>query len=199
MSEETKSTSKEQLKERARELLSLMEKSDPGFLKKRSEINNALREKYAPVQSSLVEEARSTFSASELESLRVLIRITFEFAYHLEHPRTTELSDYLPGEPSLREFYLAHPHMFDDCELEYAIDTIFSSVEFFVSVHQAYSVLAGRIDSTVNWDEISGATFKEKFNFKFGEFQAEPVFEKKCRILLDLFKLQLVFAAFYYD
>jgi hypothetical protein len=194
-----KSASKEQLKQRAKELLASMEKNQRGSLKKRSEINNALWEKYAPVQASMREEARSTFSESELESLRVLIRVTFEFAFHLEHPRTTELKDYLPEDPQLRDFYLQHPHMFDDFELSYAIDTIFSSVEFFTGVHQAYSVLADTIDSAVNWDEISRSTFKEKFNLMFEQFRAEPVFEKKCRILLDLFRLQLVFAAFYYD
>jgi hypothetical protein len=190
---------KEQAKQRAKELLASMEKNQRRFLKKHSEINTALWEKYAPIQASMGEEARSTFSESELESLRVLIRVTFEFAFHLEHPRTTELSDYLPEDPQLREFYLQHPHMFDDFELKYAIDTIISTVEFFTGVHQAYSVLADRIDSTLNWNEISPATVRQKFKVTFDEFQTASVFERKCRILLDLFKLQLVFAGFYYE
>jgi hypothetical protein len=193
-----KTESKEQLKKRATKMLSLM-KERSGSIKKRCEINDALWEEYAPVQASMREEARSTFSESELESLRVLIRVTFEFAFHLEHPRTTELSDYLPEDPQLREFCLQDPHMFDDFELKYAIDTIISAVEFFTDVHQVYSALADRIDSAVNWDEISRSTLKEKFNLMFEQFKGEPVFEKKCRILLDLFRLQLVFAAFYFD
>ena len=108
------------------------------------------------------------------------------------------MSDYLPEDPSLRKFYLEHPHMFDDFELSYAIETIFSSVQFFMSVHQAYSVLGDRIDSMVNWEEVSRATIREKFSLEFEQFQAEQNFEKKCRSLLDLFKLQLVFAAFYF-
>jgi hypothetical protein len=193
------SEQKEQAKQRAKELLASMEKNQREFLKKHSEINNALWEKYAPVQASMREEARSTFSESELESLRVLVRVTFEFAFHLEHPRTTELRDYLPEDPQLREFCLQHPQMFDDFELRYAIDTIISTIEFFTEVHQAYSVLADRIESTLNWNEISPVTFREKFKVTFDEFQAESVFERKCRILLDLFRLQLVFAGFYYD
>lgn len=196
MSEET---SEEQVRKRAKELLSSLEGRNPEFIKKAIHMSNALNEKYAPVQASMVEEAESTFSESELDSLRVLIRVTFEFVHHLEHPRTTQLTDYLPDEPSLREFYLDHPHMFDDFELRYAINTIFNSVEFFISVHQAYSVLRDRIDSIVNWDEISRASVRKKFDVKFDEFQTEPVFEKKCRILLDLFRLQLIFAVFYYD
>jgi len=176
-----------------------MEEKKPEWIKKHIEVTAALSERYAPVQRWMEAEARSTFSQPQLDSLRVLVRITFEFSRYLEFPKISDLKDYLPKEPSLRKFYLEQPHLFDDFELKYAINTILNAVEFFLRVDHAYSALANSIESSVDWDEISRANLEKNFIVKFSEFQAESVFERKCRILLDLFRLQLVFAAFYSD
>ena len=39
----------------------------------------------------------------------------------------------------------------------------------------------------------------EKFKSTFQTFELEENFEEKCRLLLDLFKLQIVFAGISYD
>ena len=39
----------------------------------------------------------------------------------------------------------------------------------------------------------------EEFRSMFKKFELEENFEEKCRLLLDLFKLQIVFAGMSYD
>ena len=46
---------------------------------------------------------------------------------------------------------------------------------------------------------ISLAAPNEGFIQMFNEFLVQENFEKRCRLLLDLFKLQIVFAAISYD
>jgi hypothetical protein len=46
---------------------------------------------------------------------------------------------------------------------------------------------------------ISTMSLKKQFLSWFHEFEIETSFEKKCRLLLDLFKLQIVFAGVLYD
>jgi hypothetical protein len=45
----------------------------------------------------------------------------------------------------------------------------------------------------------SKQTFKTQFFSTFNEFVEEANFERKCRLLLDLFKLQIVFAGMSYS
>jgi hypothetical protein len=45
----------------------------------------------------------------------------------------------------------------------------------------------------------SRESFKTQFISMFNEFTKEANFENKCRLLLDLFKLQMVFASISYD
>ena len=40
---------------------------------------------------------------------------------------------------------------------------------------------------------------KDRFLSTYPEFLAEPNLEKKCRLLLDWFKMQIVFAGMFYD
>jgi hypothetical protein len=60
--------------------------------------------------------------------------------------------------------------------------------------------LVGATSSKVEWGMISSReSFKEKFIAMFDEFTQEVNFENKCRLLLDLFKLQMAFAAVSYE
>jgi len=42
-------------------------------------------------------------------------------------------------------------------------------------------------------------SLRDRFLSLYREFVAETKFENKCRLLLDLFKLQIVFAGAFYD
>ena len=53
--------------------------------------------------------------------------------------------------------------------------------------------------SKVEWGIISAASLKEHYISMFQNFITEKNFENKCRILLDLFKMQIVFAGMLYE
>jgi hypothetical protein len=60
--------------------------------------------------------------------------------------------------------------------------------------------LVGATGSNVKWGMItSWESFKARFISMFDEFTAEVNFENKRRLLLDLFKLQIVFAGVSYE
>jgi hypothetical protein len=128
------------------------------------------------IQASMMEPGRSYFLESELGDLRCLIRLTVEF-FH-----------YLQAEDSLIED-----------NLRYGCDSIFSGVDSFGLVSAAYRVLPGSQHSTPAWDGKSIDSLKEAFATKYREFLGETDFEKRCRLLLDLFKLQIVFAGLSYE
>lgn len=86
-----------------------------------------------------------------------------------------------------------------DFDLSYAIETVFSGVDSFCIVSAAYRGLVGPTSSTINWDKLSVSAFNEQFTSKFHEFAAASNFEKQCRLLLDLFKLAIVFAGYSYN
>jgi hypothetical protein len=66
-------------------------------------------------------------------------------------------------------------------------------------VNAAYRVLVGATSSKIEWNQVCLAPLDEKFVFMFREFNKEAIFERKCRLLLDLFKLQIVFAGVFYN
>jgi len=125
-----------------------------------------------------MESAKSCFVEAEIRDLGCLIRITCEFLDYLE---------------------TANPNPTSDFDLRYAIETIFSGVDSFSSVSAGYRALADPPPSTIHWGDVPASTFIEAFTSKFHEFAAESGFEKKCRLLLDLVKLQIIFAGFSYD
>ncbi len=141
-------------------------------------MNDALTvERVRAIQASMVESGRSYFLESELDDLRGLIRLTIEFFYHLR------------GEDSA-------PLVEDN--LRYVCDSVFSGVDSFGLVSAAYRVLPGARSSTLTGNVKSIDSLKEEFVSKYYEFSDETDFEKRCRILLDLFKLQIIFAGLVY-
>lgn len=129
------------------------------------------------IQDSMLVSAKCCFSESELSDLYYLVRITGQFFDYLSEASTFQRDDYA---------------------LEYAIETIFNGVDSFYKINIAYQNLVGARPSTITGFNFSVPTFKDLFTFKFLEFTAELTFEKQCRLLLDLFKLQIVFAGFLY-
>jgi hypothetical protein len=129
------------------------------------------------IQASMVESA-THFSESELEALRVLIRLTVEFFHYLRRINIDSA---------------------DVESLLYVAESIFSGVDSFRSLCQAYRTTAGATRSALPQRVMSRAALKEAFAAMYGEFTDETGFERKCRLLLDLFKLQIVFAGLTYD
>ena|SRR5215472_8279491 len=133
-----------------------------------------VRQHVEAIQVSMVDAAKGCFSESQLDSLRVVIRLTVEFHYYVQR---------------------SCDHVF--C-LEYVSESIFSGIDSFMSVVQAYGCLVGTTGSEIDWDEVSATSLKQQFVRIFDQYTRETVFERKCRLLLDLFKLQMVFAGVSY-
>jgi hypothetical protein len=135
-------------------------------------------ERVRAIQSSMLESGSACFLDSELEALRCLIRLTVEFADYLDAGDTPP---------------------YDKHGLRYVLDSVFSGMESFYSVTEAYGVLAGAVESQLVWDTFLPRRLKEQFTSMYREFLVTADFTGRCRLLLDLFKLQIVFAAMLYD
>jgi hypothetical protein len=140
-------------------------------------MGNTLVEQVKAIQASMTESGQKVFLDSELEHLRVLIRLTVEFLRALQAEDVTPLV----GE-----------------ELRYVCDSVFSGVDSFGMVTAVYRLLPGARPTTLASGWKSTESLKEEFVFKYREFSDEMDFEKRCRLLLDLFKLQIVFAGLSY-
>ena len=125
------------------------------------------------VQASMLGTAGSNFSEPRLDDLRGLIRLTVQFFHHLQGDAVED-------------------------DLRYLCDSVFSGVDSFVSVSNVYRMLPGARETTLSRDPKSIDSLKDEFVSKYPEFHDGTDFEKRCRILLDLFILQIVFAALSY-
>jgi hypothetical protein len=124
------------------------------------------------IQDSMVDAVKSCFSARELDALRVVIRLTVEFHRDLKADRTNN----------------------------YVSESVFSGIDSFTLLLHAYKVLAGaQTHSQLQWNAVSVASLKQEFELLYQRFITEQMFERQCRLLLDLFKLQIALAAMTYD
>jgi hypothetical protein len=159
------------------------------------------------IQASMVESAKSSFDDSELGPLRAVIRLTAEFHDYLEHgsvemARGIRQLPYLglTSEEFQKDLQSASTDPFNKYDLGYACHSILPGVDSFCSLNSAYSKLDGATSSRIEWDMISSReSFKATFVSMFNTFTEEVNFGNKCRLLLDLFKLQIVFAGISYD
>jgi hypothetical protein len=143
------------------------------------------------IQASMVKSAADTFEETDLDGLRTLIRLTVEFRDYLQngHGNIENLPEsskhYLMGLP---------PKELKLFELRYAIDSIFSGIDSFRAVNCSYEFLVGATDSKIAWGKVTESSLRRRFSSLFHKFTKEKQFEKRCRLLLDLFKIQIVFA-----
>jgi hypothetical protein len=152
-------------------------------------------------ESAMVESARSGFlDDSDLEDLRVLIRLVVEFYYDVRGEGLYRLRDFDPdwlkkgeGEhyEALRASWAARASRE---ELRYHSDSTFSGIDSFRSITQAYELLVGAEESKMTWEAQSGDKLIATYILMFGEFSSQSQFMRQCRLLLDLFKMQIVFA-----
>jgi len=150
-------------------------KNDTPQCVQRIETSADIRRRVETLHASMAESSHGCFSKTELDHLRTVIRLTVEFHSYLR---------------------LACTHHF--C-LTYMSESIFSGVDSYCGLTGAYKVLRDATESRIEWSGISAPSLKERFSSIFDEFDRETNFEAKCRLLLDLFKLQIVFAGMSYD
>lgn len=150
----------------------------------------------------MVESATSRFDESELDHLRCLIRLTLEFYDYMEHGSVKIATTLLrgPNAEYVKDVQSASVNPFNKYDLGYVCESIRSGVDSFCSLSASYRILVGTTNSRIEWSMISSReSFKAQFLSMFSEFSKEVNFENKCRFLLDLFKLQIVFAGIAYD
>jgi hypothetical protein len=126
-------------------------------------------------QAFMVESAGSCFDEKDQENLRIVVRLTVEFYYFVQQNCT---------------------HQF--CA-EYVSESIMCGFEWYSGLAHTYRILEDTIENTIDWSRISIPSLKEDFISMFRDFDKEIYFERKCRLLLDLFKLQMIFAAVFYE
>jgi len=131
---------------------------------------------------ALEEFARPAFDDEDIRHLRALVSVTVDFYDYLT---STPPWPQFPGGP------------FED--MRYVVDTLFIHIDSFRTVMRLYGVLVGAQQSTVDWRMVDVASFKEQFTSLYRAFVDATGFEIKCRLLLDLVKLQIVFAGASYD
>jgi hypothetical protein len=154
------------------------------------------------IQASMVEPAKLSFDDSELGPLRAVIRLTVEFNDYLEHgsvniARGIGQLPYvgLTSEEFQKDLQGASTDPFNKYDLGYTCQSILPAVDSFCTLNSAYSKLDDAVSSKIEWHMISSRElFKATFVSMFKKFTEEGNFESKCRLLLDLFKLQIVFA-----
>jgi hypothetical protein len=117
------------------------------------------------------------FSENDIANLKAVIRLVVKFKEYLEETLSIETSKY---------------------DIEYLIGSIFSGVDIFVLVEHSYRSLIGATESVQRWLTPDFESFRERYLLKYADFASETVFEPKCRMLFDLFKMQIVFAGVYY-
>ena len=139
-------------------------------------------ERVRAIQQSMEEPARPGFNDEDIQQLRVLVRLTVEF------------HDYLTETPPWPQFPDDPFH-----DMTYKAGSILINVDSFRAVVRAYGCLVGSTGSTLDWNVINIPTLKDEFISRYHTFLSQTDFETKCRLLLDLVKLQIVFAGAFYD
>jgi hypothetical protein len=165
-------------------------------------MNNEVINRVREIQASMLESARPHFDKSELDDLRVVIRLTVEFHDYLENGSVDIAMGLLNGPLAkyVTDARSASTDPFNKYDLQFACDSVRSGVKCFFSLSERYHRLGGSVGSRVEWGMISSReSFKASFVSMFREFSAEANFENKCRLLLDLFKLQIIFVGVCYD
>ena len=126
-------------------------------------------------QDFMLDLARPRFDEKDSENLRVIVRLVMEFRYFCQ---------------------LGCAHKW--CA-EYVSRSIWAGLDFYDELAHTYRGLEGAVESTLDWKNFSATKLKSDSLSLFAEFEREAVFERKMRLLLDLYKLQIVFVAIFFE
>jgi hypothetical protein len=134
-----------------------------------------LSEKVLAKQEFVLEGAEEAFDASEIEDLRCLTRLAVEFNECLQLVEAD-----------------ARPR-------DYIIGSVVAGVDSFYALAHGYRCLVGATSGGVDWDTLARLTspggLREYYVALFSQLSAAGTLERKCRLVLDLFKLQLFFVS----
>ncbi len=133
-----------------------------------------LYQRVTTLQTSMTEDAKP-YMLEVLDHLKTIIELSLEF------------SDFLNGE------YTCPPEL----EPRHTCEAIFGGVESFSYVVSSYWGSFGPTGSSIP-ESLCLSKLKTCFADIFTSFIAERDFERKCSLLLDLFRLQIVFASMEY-
>ena len=165
-------------------------------------MNNNLANQITEIQTTMIESAKSCFDDSELGHLRAVIRLTMEFHHYLEYG-SVDMASGLRAGPTASYFAdleTASKNPFNKYDMNSTCKSIRSGVDSFCALNASYRLLVGATSSHVRWGAVSSwDSFRLEFDSMFARFTKEVNFEDKCRLLLDLFKLQIIFAGISYD
>jgi hypothetical protein len=159
------------------------------------------------VQGSMLAAAPSDLNKDELEHLRAVIRLTIEFHDYLENgdvglaQRLQQVPnwDALPME-FREEVQGAVTDPFNRFDLSYNCESILWAIDSFVKAGTAYRKLNTAPGTKIVWGAITSRdSFKGVYLPVFDRFLRELDFETRYRLLLDLYRLQIIFAAISYD
>jgi hypothetical protein len=158
-------------------------------------LNDDLGDRVEAIYASMAEGALPAFSDSNLESLHCVVMFTLEFEDYLRRG--------LPRLKAIQEWHerlvgLTISNQRDQLDMDFVNGATFSAIDSFRSVSGAYNGLIGSIESSLVWGIITVESLKELFRKIYPDFVVETDFLKKCRLLLDLFRIQIVFAAVSY-
>jgi hypothetical protein len=144
--------------------------------------NEEQRQRARPILQAMEEAAQPGFDDEDIDNLRTLVYLTVNFY------------DYLNSTPPWPEFP-------DDPfrDMGYVTESILIHVDEFRRTVHSYGILVGAMGSTIDWNAVNIRSIKDEFVSAYHAFEQETNFEKKCRLLLDLVKLQIVFAGAFFD
>ncbi len=84
-------------------------------------------------------------------------------------------------------------------DVRYVCESVFSGIESFCQMSLYYRMVSTETLSGVDWSITSLASFRQAFGAKYDQLLIERYFPRLCRLLLELFKLQIVFTGIAYD
>ncbi len=161
------------------------------------------------IQAEMRESGKEVLDDRDWENLRATIRITVEFEDYLKHgstemargiyesPGTAVVERMEPGYAA--RLKAAGEDPFNRYDIEYACETSISGVDCFRALHPDTNAISTEVRSRIDWGCVTSLeSFKSQFFVLFDEFVAEREYEKKFRLLLDLFKLQMIFVGVSY-
>lgn len=127
------------------------------------------------IQASMAALTPTWWEDPDRAHLRCLIRLNVEFFYHLQDEDMNEQS-----------------------ELRYLGNSIFSGIESFCLVSMTYRAMRGDTANQFIEEVVSKKSVKEEFIFYYQKFLAETDFDERCKLILILFRLQLIFTGLTY-
>jgi hypothetical protein len=135
------------------------------------------------ITASMVQEPEADFGKEEIENLGILIRLSVQF------------HNFLTSRGRWPVFPEDSFH-----NMTYVAESIFWNVNSFIYLSRnSYGIMTGRTRSVIDWDAVTAHSIKDRYLSMYQEFIGEADFLKKYRVLLDLYKLQLVYAGMFYD